>query len=131
MMISVPSLISNLWKRPPIPVRTSAHMMAGLFQTIFLNQLGVPEFQISLTRLAGFFRIDSLILNIHPSEVDCHSVWIYEKRNKILFFRNKKLIFSFNWVEFKEKWKRSKEEIDFWMSRRSRARMVTSTSYIN
>ena len=87
MMIPVPSLISNLWKRPPVPVQANPYgMMAGLYQTLFLNQWGAPEFQISLDRLAGFFKLESLLLNIRPSEEEEYTVLIYEKRNKILFF---------------------------------------------
>jgi hypothetical protein len=132
MMIPVTSLISNLRKRPPVPVQTSLHgMMAGLYQNLFLNQWGAPEFQVSLERLAGFFKLDYLFLDIKFGEEDYYSVWIYEKRNKILFFKNKKLLFHFRWDEFKEKWKRPKEEVDSWLIRRSRVRMVTSVSYVN
>jgi hypothetical protein len=132
MMIPLPSVISSLWKRPPVPVQANPYgMMAGLYQTLFSNQWGVPEFQVSLEKLAGFFRLDSLFLNIRPGEEDYYRVWIYEKKNKILFFRNKKLILHFRWDEFKEKWKRPKEEVDSWLTRRPRVRMVTSLSYIN
>jgi hypothetical protein len=131
-MIPVPNLISSLWKRPPVPVQANPYgMMAGLYQTLFSNQWGVPEFQVSLEKLAGFFRLDSLFLNIRPGEEDYYRVWIYEKKNKILFFRNKKLILHLRWDEFKEKWKRPKEEVDSWLTRRPRVRMVTSLSYIN
>jgi hypothetical protein len=132
MMIPLPSVISSLWKRPPVPVQANPYgMMAGLYQTLFSNQWGVPEFQVSLEKLAGFFRLDSLFLNIRPGEGDYYTVWIYEKKNKILFFRNKKLVLHFRWHEFKEKWKRPKEEVDSWLTRRPRVRMVTSLSYIN
>ena len=101
-MISVPSVISNLWKRPPVPVQPNPYgMMAGLYQTLFLNQWGAPEFQVSLERLAGFFKLDYVFLNIKFGEEDYYTVWIYEKRNKILFFKNKKLFFHFRWDEFK------------------------------
>ena len=132
VMIPVPNLISSLWKRPPVPVQANPYgMMAGLYQTLFSNQWGVPEFQVSLEKLAGFFRLDSLFLNIRPGEEDYYTVWIYEKKNKILFFRNKKLVLHFRWDEFKEKWKRPKEEVDSWLTRRPRVRMVTSLSYVN
>jgi hypothetical protein len=131
-MIPVPNLISSLWKRPPVPVQANPYgMMAGLYQTLFSNQWGVPEFQVSLEKLAGFFRLDSLFLNIRPGEEDYYTVWIYEKKNKILFFRNKKLVLHFRWDVFKGKWKRPKEEVDSWLTRRPRVRMVTSLSYIN
>ena len=132
MMIPVPSAISNLWKRPPVPVQPNAYgMMAGLYQTLFSNQWGAPEFQVNLERLAGFFKLDYVFSNIKFREEDYYTVWIYEKRNKILFFQNKKLLFHFRWDEFKEKWKRPKEEVDSWLTRGHRPRMVTSLSYIN
>lgn len=133
-MIPVPSVITTLWKRPPIaaPVPSNPHgMMAGIFQTVFSNQWGVPEFQLSLARLSGFFKLEALFLNVGYGEGDYFTVWIYEKRNKILFFKNKKLLFHFRWDEFKEKWKRPKEEVDFWMTRRPRTPVVTSLSYVN
>ena len=132
MMIPLPSVISSFWKRPPVPVQANPYgMMAGLYQTLFSNQWGVPEFQVSLEKLAGFFRLDSLFLNIRPGEEDYYTVWIYEKKNKILFFRNKKLVLHLRWDEFKEKRKRPKEEVDSWLTRRPRVHMVTSLSYIN
>jgi hypothetical protein len=66
-----------------------------------------------------------------PGEGEEYAAWIYEKRNRILFFRNKKLAFHFRWDEFKEKWKRPKDEIDSWLTRGPTTRMVTSLSYIN
>jgi hypothetical protein len=106
-------------------------MMSGIYQNVFLNQWGTPEFQMGLGRLAGFFRLDFLLFNLAPGEGEEYAAWIYEKRNRILFFRNKKLAFHFRWDEFKEKWKRPKDEIDSWLTRGPTTRMVTSLSYIN
>jgi len=86
---------------------------------------------MGLGRLAGFFRLDFLLFNLAPGEGEEYTVWIYEKKNRVLFFKNKKLVFHFRWDEFKEKWKRPKDEIDSWLTRGPRARMVTSLSYIN
>jgi hypothetical protein len=131
-MIPVPSVISNLWKRPPLPVQSNPYgMMAGLYQTLFLNQWGIPDFQMGLSRLAGFFKLDFLFVNWEQTEAAEYTAWIYEKRNKILFFKNKRLLFHFRWDEFKEKWKRPKDEIDSWLTRRPRSSMVTSLSYVN
>jgi hypothetical protein len=105
--------------------------MAGIYQNIFQNQWGVPEFQISLARLSGFFKLEALFSNLGLGEGDYLSVWIYEKKNKILFFKNKKLLFHFRWDEFREKWKRPKEEVDFWMIRKPQSRVVTPLSYVN
>lgn len=141
MLNSVPNIISNLrrkpspsvfWKKSTPSVRPNLHLtMAGIFQNAFLNQWGTPEFQMNLGRLAGFFRLDFLFINRGRSEEEEYTAWIYEKRNRILFFKNKKLIFHFRWDEFKEKWKRPKDEVDSWLTRRPRAGMITSLSYIN
>ena len=141
MLNSVPNIISTFRKKPPpavflkkpIPsVRPNLHLMlSGIYQNTFLNQWGTPEFQMGLGRLAGFFKLDFLFINWDQSETGGYSAWIYEKKNRILFFKNKKLLFHFRWDEFKEKWKRPKDEVDSWLNRGSRSTMVTSLSDIN
>jgi hypothetical protein len=137
----MPNIISSLWKRPsppvfskkPVPsVRPNLHlMMSGIYQNTFLSQWGTPEFQFGLGRLVGFFKLDFLFVNWDQNEAVEYSAWIYEKQNRILFFKNKKLLFHFKWDEFKEKWKRPKDEVDSWLNRGSRSAMVTSLSYVN
>ena len=105
--------------------------MSGIYQNTFLSQWGTPEFQMGLGRLAGFFRLDFLLFNLAPGEGEEYTAWIYEKKNRILFFKNKKLVFHFRWDEFRDKWKRPKDEVDSWLTRGPRTRMVTSLSYIN
>ena len=141
MLSSVPNIISTFWKKPsptvswkkPIPsVRPNLHlMMSGIYQNTFRSQWGTPEFQMGLSRLAGFFKLDFLFMNWRQTEAGEYTAWIYEKKNRILFFKNKKLIFHFRWDEFKEKWKRPKNEVDSWLTRGPRSGMVTSLSYIN
>jgi len=141
MLSSVPNIISTFWRKPspavfskkPIPpVRLDLHlMMSGIYQNTFLNQWGTPEFQMGVGRLAGFFKLDFLFMNWGQSDAEEYTAWIYEKRNRILFFKNKKLISHFRWDEFKEKWKRPKDEVDSWLTRRPRSSMLTSLSYIN
>src|SRR4030067_2129387 len=122
MLSSVPNIISTFWKKPsptvfskkPIPsVRPNLHlMMSGIYQNTFLSQWGSPEFQMVLGRLAGFFKLDFLFMNWGQSEAGEYTAWIYEKKNRILFFRNRKLIFHFRRDEFKEKGKRTQEKVD-------------------
>ncbi len=106
-------------------------MMSGIYQNTFLNQWGEPELQVGLARLIGFFKLDFLFTRWEQSVAGEYTAWIYEKRNRILFFRNKKLIVHFRWDEFKEKWKRPKEEVDSWLARKSHPTMITHPSYIN
>jgi len=141
MLNSFPNIIPAFWKkssppafsRKPTPtVRPNLHlMMSGIYQNTFLNQWGTPELQIGLGRLAGFFKLDFLFSKWDQGETGECTVWIYEKKNRILFFKNKRLIFHFKWDEFKEKWRRPKEEVDSWLTRRPRSGMVTSLSYVN
>ena len=141
MLNSFPNIIPTFWKKssptvfskkPIQSVRPDLHlMMSGIYQNTFLSQWGTPEFQMGLGRLAGFFKLDFLFKNWDQSEAGAYSAWIYEKRNRILFFKNKKLLFHFRWDEFKEKWKRPKDEVDSWLTRRPQSSMVTSLSYVN
>jgi hypothetical protein len=106
----IPNLITNLLRRPSRPAGHQHAMLTGIYQTVFLNQWGVPEIKISLDRLQGVFELDALFLNSEPSEDDNHTVWIYEKRDMILFFKRGRLVSHFRWSEFKERWKAAKEE---------------------
>jgi hypothetical protein len=114
MMNSVQSFILNIWKHQPKPVVERHHLMlAGINQRVFLSQWGEPEIKISLDRLKGFYKLNSLFLDNESNEEETYTVWIYKKMDRILFFTKKKLILHFKWTEFKEKWKRPKEGMDY------------------
>ena len=135
MLALVPNLISNIWKgpsRPSIrPSRGNQHLMlAGINQIIFLNHWGVPEIKISLDRLQGYYELDSLSLNTEPDNEDSHTVWIYEKKDRIFFFKRGKLVSHFRWSEFREKWKKSKEETDSWPIRKASGSWATTLSLV-
>src|SRR4030042_3135585 len=104
----IPLLISNLLRRPSRPAVHQHSMLTGIYQTVFLNQVGVPEIKISLDRFQGFFELDALFLKSEPSEEDSHRVWIYEKRDMILFFERGRLVSHFRGGEFRERWKATK-----------------------
>jgi hypothetical protein len=113
MLTLVPHLISNILKGPSRPSRGNPHLMlAGIHQTIFLNQWGEPETQIGLKRLGSFDKLGSFFLIEDSAGEVHHSVWIYKKRDRILFFTKKKLISHSRWSEFRERWRKSKEEPD-------------------
>jgi hypothetical protein len=103
-------------------------MMSGIYQNTFLNQWGTPEFQMTVAG-SGFFKLDFLFMNWGQSEAEEYTAWIYEKRNRILFFKNKKLISHFRWDEFKGKGKGQKMRSIPGCPRRSS--MVTSLSYMS
>jgi len=131
MLTLVPNLISNILKGPSRPSRGNQHLMlAGINQIIFLNHWGVPEIKISLDRLQGYYKLDSLSLNTEPDDEDSHTVWIYEKKDRIFFFKRGKLVSHFRWSEFREKWKKEKQETDVRASRKSSALFAMTLSLV-
>ena len=111
MLTFAPHLISNILKGPSRPSRGNQHLMlAGIHQTIFLKQWGEPETQIGLKRLGSFNKLGSFFLIEDSAGEVLHSVWIYKKRDRILFFTKKKLTSHSRWSEFRERGREPKEE---------------------
>jgi len=103
MMIQVLGITSNPWKRRPMHEMVRNHLMlAGINQGVFLKQWGEPETQIGLDCLGISCKLGSFFLIVNPSEEAHYSVWIYKKKDRILFFTKKRLSFHFKWTEFKE-----------------------------
>lgn len=112
MPFLVRNLIPNFLRQPPQPfsgLRPQHQILSGIHQTVFLNQWGFPEIRLSLDRMEGFFELDSISLKDDSGEGNLHSVWIYESRDKILFFKRGRLISHFKWSDFKKRWRGSKE----------------------
>jgi hypothetical protein len=131
MLALVPNLMSNLLKRSPGPSRKGHPLMlTGINQTIFLNQWGVPETRIGLKRLGSLDRLGSLFLIDASAEEAHHSVWIYKKRDRILFFTKKRLISHSRWSEFSEKWKTTNGQTNFEALRKSPALFTTTLSLV-
>ena len=101
MGIPVLNLFSKLLKVRPqqVPAR-SRLSLAGINQMVFIKQWGEPETQIGLNQIGKLNKLGSLFLITNPTEAH-YSVWIYKKRDKILFFTKKKLIYHFRWKEFR------------------------------
>lgn len=98
------SLISGYWKRRSTDKRSSHHLMlAGIYQGVFLNQWGHAEIEIDLSPLKSYWRPDPTMNEIDSFTEKLHSVWIYKKRNKVLFFAKKRLVSHFSWRGFEEK----------------------------
>jgi hypothetical protein len=104
MLTSVPNIIPGFMKGPSRPSRGNQHLMlAGIHQTIFLNQWGEPETRIDLKKLGSFDKLGSIFL-IEDSAAEVHySVWIYRKRDRILFFTKKRLVSHSRWSAFRER----------------------------
>jgi len=131
MLTSVPSLFPSFLKSPARPSRGHQHLMlAGISQTIFLNQWGEPETQINLKRLGSLDKLGSIFLIEHPPGEAQHSIWIYKKKNRILFFTKKRLISHSRWSEFREQWKKSKEDPEFQAPRKSPPLFTTTLSLV-
>jgi len=105
-------------------------MLAGISQTVFLNQWGEPETQVGLNPLGSMNKLGSLFLVVDPTDEVHHSIWIYKKRDRILFFTKKRLTFHFKWSEFKEILKRPKKERDFRLIKTPPVFMATTLALV-
>jgi hypothetical protein len=131
MLTLVPSLFPSFLKSPPRPSMGHQHLMlAGINQTIFLNQWGEPETQINLKRLGSLDKLGSIFLIEHPAGETQHSIWIYKKKDRILFFTKKRLISHSKWSEFREQWKKLKEDPEFQTPRKSSPLFTTTLSLV-
>jgi hypothetical protein len=105
-------------------------MLAGIGQTVFLKQWGEPETQIGLNCIGSSCKLGSFFLIVNPSEEAHHSVWIYKKKDRILFFTKKRLTSHFKWTEFKESSKRPRETVGAGFTERSSSLMVTTLALV-
>jgi hypothetical protein len=87
-------------------------MLSGINQEIFLRHWGTPELNINLDNLREFIKLDFLPLDIDSFGDETLTAWIYEKMDIFILFRKGKLIAHFKWSELREKFKRSKVEVD-------------------
>ncbi len=105
MLALASTLIPSFTKASSKPSRVNQHLMlAGIHQTLFLNQWGEPETQISLNRLGSLGKLGSIFLIEEPAKEAHHSIWIYKKKDRILFFTKKRLVSHSRWSEFREEW---------------------------
>src|SRR5512139_3655582 len=102
--MTIPSLdlISNLRKPYSRQVSERSHLkLAGINRKVFLNQWGEPETQLGLNRLGKLNGLGTLFLITDQVEEVPLSVWIYKKRDSILFFTKEKLVSHFSCRKFK------------------------------
>jgi len=131
MLALASSFIPSFTKAPSKPSRGNQHLMlAGIHQTIFLNQWGEPETQISLKRLGSLDKLGSVFLIEDPVKEAHHSIWIYKKKDRILFFTKKRLISHSRWSDFREQWKKSKEDPEFQAPRKPSPLFSTTLSLV-
>jgi hypothetical protein len=83
-------------------------MLAGISQTVFLKNWGEPDVEIYLRRLGKLCEKGTLYLTVNSADKADHSVWIYRKKDRILFFAEKKLHCHFKWSGFEREQSRLK-----------------------
>jgi len=131
MLTLVPNFIPSFVKGSSKPSRGNQHLMlAGIHQTIFLNQSRTPETQIGLKRLGSFNKLGSFLLIDDSAGEAHHSIWIYKKRDRILFFTKKKLISHSRWSEFAERATEPREEPDGRSSMKSSSFLTATLSLV-
>lgn len=100
------TFFNNLFKpRSSLPKQKTHLMLAGINQKIFLTQWGEPDLKISLDRLQGFYSPRQILLKTEVTPEDHYTVWIYEKKDRIFFFKRGSLISHFKWSQFKSRLK--------------------------
>ncbi len=83
-------------------------LMRGIKDSIFLTQWGTPGIKISLRDFKAFFIVDFLSANIEtPENV---TAWVYEKKDRVFFFEEEKLISHFKWSLFKIRFRRPQQQ---------------------
>jgi hypothetical protein len=123
--------MSTFLKSSPRASGKTVHLMlAGINQTLFLNQWGVPETRLGLKRVGSLDKLGSLFLIADSAEEAYYSVWIYKKRNRILFFTKKRLISHSRWSEFREKWKGTNGGTDLGTPHKSSPPFATPLSLV-
>ena len=83
-------------------------MLAGISQAVFLKNWGEPDVEIPLRRLGKLCEGGTLYLTVNSGDEADHSVWIYRKKDRILFFTEKKLHCHFKWSGFERERSRLK-----------------------
>jgi hypothetical protein len=89
-------------KQPPHMAAGRHLMLNGISQNLFLKNWGGPEALISLKRLGEFSKREALYLVVDSDDEADYSIWIYRKKDRILFFARRKLVAHFKWSAFRE-----------------------------
>ncbi len=108
MALPILRLISSLWGRPAraVPRRHPRRLvLAGIHQSVFLSEWGFPEVEIALDRMRGIFKPEATFMEARSADENGYRMWIYRKRNKVLFFIRGTMVSHLSCTEFKERWK--------------------------
>jgi len=85
---------------------------------------------MSLDRLRGFYESRSLSIRNESGEEDFYTAWIYEKKDRIFFFKKGRLISHFKWNEFRNRFKKPFEEFNSRPARQSHALVATTLALV-
>ena len=93
--------------RPVRPRHRQHLMLAGINQSVFLQEWGFPEAELYLDRIQGLFKRDATFMEARSTdtEEDHYTMWVYRKRNKVLFFIRGTMVSHLSCTEFKERQK--------------------------
>jgi len=129
--MSITNALSNFWRSHYTPQRQNTHLiLAGLNQKLFLNQWGEPEIKISLDQLQGSYAPKQVSINNEINPEDKYTVWIYEKKDRIIFFKRGSLISHFKLSEFKDRLRKLSVENSFRPSHKSRPFFASSLAFV-
>ena len=99
-------------KRSAYVTRRPHVMLAGISQAVFLKNWGGPDAEIFLRRLGRLRERGTLYLTVNSGDKADYSVWIYKKKDRVLFFSEKTLHSHFKWSGFEEERNRLKNEMN-------------------
>ena len=112
MTIPFLKVVQNLGRKQSSCVKARHYLMlTGISQTLFVKNWGSPEARIPLKRLGSFYSQKTLYLVANSDDEADYSIWIYRKKDWVLFFIRKRLIAHFKWSVFKERPDNLKGEI--------------------
>ncbi len=76
--------------------------MAGICQNVFFRQWGSPEIEMNISCPNTHHIGDSVKVPIDKPADEFDVVLVYKARNRIFFFKRKKLLYHFKWNGYGE-----------------------------
>ncbi len=81
----------------------SPSIMAGIYQNVFFKQWGSPEIEMNISCPNPHHACDSVKVPIDNPADEFDVVLVYKARNRIFFFKKKRLLYHFKWNGYGEK----------------------------
>jgi hypothetical protein len=97
LFMAISLMIQQIGRGRSSNVPTRPHvMLAGISQTVFLKNWGDPDVEIYLRKLGSLREKGTLYLTVNSGEKADHSIWIYRKKDRILFLQKGSCIATLN-----------------------------------